>query len=150
MTLRKINAENVYRFSISPQDASLTEARVENLLAQATTEAEEAARRDGYKVDAKSDLEGRFLGIGEVTALVVVAAKSATVAKMLAAAETGGKILAKAALEGTGAAGGKLFFDKYLAPRLRKVNLLPTKFRPARKEPSSPKPKKKERGGKRH
>jgi hypothetical protein len=150
MTSQEAPAQEAYRFAISPQDAALTSAKVKKLLAVATTEAAEEALADGYDLQAKSDLEGGFLGAGEITALLVLAAKSATVAKIVAAAEAGGKLLAKSAVGGVGAAGGKLFFDKYLSPRLRKMNLLPSKFQPARKESPAATKKKKKRGGKRH
>jgi hypothetical protein len=137
---RKVAVEAAYRFSISPQDAALTEPRIQELLAKATKEAEADAKQDGYDVQAKSGLEGKFLGLGEATALLILVGKSTAAAKVWVAAEAGSKILAKAVLEGAGVAGGKLFFDKYLAPRLRKMNLLPSKFQPARKASSSPKP----------
>jgi len=143
----KKNVEQTYRFTISPQDASLTEARIRKLLAQATAEAEKEAQEKGSGVAATSGLEGGFGGVGEITALLILAAKSATGAKVIAAAGAGAKIVGKAALGGVGAAGGKLFFDKYLAPRLRKLNLLPSNLkvvektakRVPRKKPGKPK-----------
>jgi len=134
--------EQGFRFSISAQDASLNKAKIQKLLAQATAEAEAQAQKDGLPLTAKSGVEGGFLGIGEATALVILVAKSATGAKMIAGAATGGKILGKAALEGIGAAGGKMFFDKYLAPRLRAMNLLPSKFKASSKA-AAPAPTKK-------
>jgi hypothetical protein len=145
-------------FAISAQDASLTEARLKKLLAEATAEAVEQARKDGYEVETRSGFDGGFLGIGETAAVLVMVAKSATVAKMLAAAAAGGKVVAEKVAEGGATAAGAFFFNKYLAPRLRVSNLMPTSFRPAekkvsdprqKKKPAKPKSKKKARGSKR-
>jgi hypothetical protein len=149
MLPKKAEEKHSYRFALSPQDASLTDAQVRKLLEKATTEAAEAAKEDGFAVKAKSGAEGGFLDIGEITILLTLAAKSATVAKIVAAAE----VAAKKAGEGVIEAAGAFFFKNYLAPRLRKMNLLPSKFRVAGKESSSsapkPAPRKKSRSAKR-
>jgi hypothetical protein len=150
MPPKKAAEKQSYRFALSPQDASLTDAQVRKLLGKATTEAEEAAKEDGFVVKARSGAEGGFLGIGEITILLTLAAKSAMVAKIVAAAE----VAAEKAGEGVAGAGGAYFFNHYLAPRLRKMNLLPSKFRAAGKESSTsapkPAPKKKSRSATRH
>jgi hypothetical protein len=145
MSSRKPTAELGFRFAINPQDSSLTKAKVQKLLAKATAEAEAQAQADGFGFEAKTGLEGGFLGIGEATALLILVLKSGAGAKIVGGAVVGGKIVGKAALEGIGAGGGKLFFDKYLAPRLRNMNLLPTKFEAAEKAPTVATPKKTER-----
>jgi hypothetical protein len=76
----------------------------------------------------------------------VLAAKSATEAKIVEAVSKGGAALCDAFLKGTGTAGEKLFFDKYLSPKLVDLNLLPSKFRPTRAELSSPVLSKNQRG----
>ena len=86
MPPKKAAEKQSYRFALSPQDASLTDAQVRKLLGKATTEAEEAAKEDGFAVKARSGAEGGFLGIGEITILLTLAAKSAMVAKIVAAA----------------------------------------------------------------
>lgn len=146
MAQRRSTVKRTYRFTLTPQDASLNEARIQKLLNKATAEAIKQAEKDGHTVEAKAGLEGGFGGVGEIAALLVLAAKSATGAKIIAATTKGGAMLGKAFLGGVGGAGGKLFFDKYLAPRLVKLNLLPSKFRPTRAEPPATVPKKKPRG----
>ena len=150
MPPKKAAEKQSYRFALSPQDASLTDAQVRKLLEKATTEAAAAAKEDGFVVKARSGAEGGFLGIGEITILLTLAAKSAMVAKIVASAE----VAAEKAGEGVAGAGGAYFFNHYLAPRLRKMNLLPSKFRAAGKESSTstpkPAPKKKSRSAKRH
>ncbi len=146
----KATEKQSYRFALSPQDALLTDAQVRRLLGKATTEAAKAAQEDGFAVKAKSGAEGGFLGIGEISILLTLAAKSAVVAKIVAAAE----VAAEKTGEGVAGAAGAYFFNHYLAPRLRKMNLLPSKFRVAGKESSSsaptPAPKKRSRSVKRH
>jgi hypothetical protein len=147
--VKKAARQKAFRFQISPQDASLSESHIEKLLKSATAEAAAEAQRDGYQLAAKSALEGGFGGIGEIVALLVLAAKSATGAKIIAAGGTVAAELGKGFMAGAGAAGGKLFFDKYLKPRLVKLNLLPSKFRSTVAESSPPAPKKKPSGRKR-
>jgi hypothetical protein len=146
MSPRHNDIEVSCSFSISPQDASLTDARVQKLLAQAIADATDQAKKDGYEVETKSDLDGGFLDFGATTALLLLAAKSATVAKMLAAAAAGGKVVVTKVAEGGATAAGAFFFTKYLAPRLRHVNLLPAKFRAAKKKSAPTKSNKTESG----
>jgi hypothetical protein len=149
MAQRRATVKETYRFTITPQDASLNETRIQKLLKKATVEAIQQAEKDGHRVEAKAGLEGGFGGVGEIAALLVLAAKSATGVKIIAAAGKGGAVLGKAILGGVGGAGGRFFFDKYLAPRLVKLNLLPSRFRPTRAQPSAPVRKKKPREHKR-
>jgi hypothetical protein len=111
-------------FCLPPNTPELVWRRIQKLLNQATAEAIKQAKKDGYRVEAKAGLECGFGGVGELAALLVPA-KSATGAKIIAAVGKGGAVVGKAILGGAGAAGGKLLFDKYLAPKLVKLNLLP-------------------------
>lgn len=159
MNSRKNEVAVAGSFTISAQDASLTEARVVELLAKATADATEQARKDGYEVETKSGLDGGFLGVGETAAVLMLVAKSATVAKMVAAVAAAGKVAAAKVAEGGATAAGGFFFGHYLAPRLRKLNLLPANFRASEKKtsepksekkPAEPKPQKKARGSQRN
>ena len=147
MSSSQTTNQEAFQFSISPQDATLTEARISRILAKATREAQKEARADGISLKADSSLHGGFFGVGEIGALLLLA-KTATGAKVIAATSAGAKILGKGVLGGIGGAGGKYFFDHYLAPRLRELNLLPSKFRPAN-EASAPSSKKKAKRRKR-
>jgi hypothetical protein len=140
---KKNDVEVAGSFTISAQDASLTEARVKRLLAQATAEATTRAKKDGYEVETRSGLDGGFFGVGETAAVLVLMAKSATVTKMLAAAAAAGKVVAAKTAEGGAIAAGGFFFNEYVAPRLRKLNLLPANFHAAQKKALEPKPEKK-------
>jgi hypothetical protein len=101
------------RFHLQNVDPDADEATVERLVEEAMDSAIAAA---GGKadVDAKLQPEGRFLGVGE-TVIVLW---------MLHALKVGGVAFA------TGAAteAGKHFYNNFLAPELRKRNLLPTKL----------------------
>ena len=101
------------RFHLQNVDPDADEATVERLVEEAMDSAIAAA---GGKagVDAKLQPEGRFLGVGE-TVIVLW---------MLHALKVGGVAFA------TGAAteAGKHFYNDFLAPELRKRNLLPTKL----------------------
>jgi hypothetical protein len=96
------------------EDPQLTEERVFYLLEKATCEAVDAAKRKLHKLEPVTEIEGGFGGLGQPT--VVLA--------LLHAAEAG----VKAAALGASASVGKMFFEEFLAPRLRKLNLLPSKF----------------------
>ena len=121
------------RFEITPQTASLDDSRIRDLLEKATVEAVEEATKDGYSLEARPEVEGGFGGIGELTVLILLLSKSAAVAKGAAIAKAvvtaGAKAGGKAAIEGIAGATAKLFFDKYLKPRLLRLNLLPSEPR---------------------
>jgi hypothetical protein len=110
--LSKIS-EVKFRFVISNQDPNATEADVRKLLQQATEEAVKAARAK-LNTEATAELEGGFFGLGETAVILAI----------LHVAKAGAGAIA------LGAAGeaGKEFYKKYLAPQLRKLNLLPSKF----------------------
>jgi hypothetical protein len=143
MTQKKASAPSAYRFALSPQDSSLSEAKVRKLLAKATADAVTEARKKDDSVHAQAELEGGFGGIGELAALLIFAAKSATGAKVIGAVTTGTAALGTAVATGAGTEGGKFFFNKYLKPRLLKLNVLPSKFRAT--GATAPKPAKKRR-----
>jgi hypothetical protein len=101
------------RFHLQNVDPDADEATVERLVEEAMDSAIAAA---GGKadVDAKLQPEGRFLGVGETVIVLWI----------LHALKVGGVAF------GTGAAAeaGKHFYNDFLAPELRKRNLLPTKL----------------------
>ena len=67
-------------------------------------------------IDAKAQFEGGFFGAGETVVVLWI----------LHALKVGGVAFAKGAV----GAAGKSFYDNYLAPQLRKRNLLPSKDEP--------------------
>jgi hypothetical protein len=101
------------RFHLQNVNPDADEATVERLVEEAMDSAIVAA---GGKadVDAKLQPEGRFLGFGETVVVLWI----------LHALKVGGVAF------GTGAAteAGKHFYNDFLAPELRKRNLLPTKL----------------------
>lgn len=123
--------QETYQFTLTPQDSTLDERRIGEILEAATAEAVEEAIRDGYEVEAKTELQGGFGGLGEIAAALVFLAKSGAVAKLLATAHAGATVAAKGLVEGASGAAGKAFFDKYLKPRLIKRNLLPSEVQSA-------------------
>jgi len=102
-----------YEFHLEIHDPSLTEKDVRRLLQQALSDASDAATRaEGTAVEAEVEIRGGFAGL---VAPVVI-------------------LILKALLVGTGEAGGKYFFDKYLKPRLDKIQLFPSGFKPLQGE----------------
>jgi hypothetical protein len=142
--------QETYHFTLTPQNATLDERRIRELLESITAEAVEQAMRDGGEVEAKTELQGGFGGLGEIAAVLIFLAKSGAVAKVVATAEAGATLAAKGLVEGASGAAGKAFFDKYLKPRLIKKNLLASDLQ---SPPSPPKttakvPKAREKKGK--
>jgi hypothetical protein len=121
-------AKETYRFTLTPQDSTLDERRVQEILESAIAEAIADATKDGYEVEAQTELPGGFGGLGEIAAVMVFLAKSGAVAKLVAAAQTGATVAAKGLVEGASGAAGKFFFDKYVKPRLIKKNALPSEI----------------------
>jgi hypothetical protein len=128
--------QETYHFTLTPQDSTLDERRIRELLESITAEAVEQAMKDGDEVEAKADLQGGFGGLGEIAAVLIFLAKSGAVAKVVATAEAGATLAAKGLVAGASGAAGKAFFDKYLKPRLIKKNILPSDLQSA---PSPPK-----------
>jgi hypothetical protein len=118
-----------YTFGVKPLDSSMNRAAVSRAVTKATRDALAEARGDDGRLRATPQLTGGLGGVGEAAVLLFVW-KAAKVA--------GG-----AALAGAGSAAGKAFFENYLAPRLRKLNLLPHGFRAVAPKPSGKKPQKK-------
>jgi hypothetical protein len=118
--------QETYYFTLTPQDSTLDERRIEELLQSITAEAVEQAMKDGDEVEAKTALQGGFGGLGEIAAVLIFLAKSGAVAKVVATAQAGATLAAKGLVGGASGAAGKAFFDKYLKPRLIKENLLPS------------------------
>jgi hypothetical protein len=111
------------------EDPKAKPADVRRRLNQAVEEAVTAAKKNDVRVNAKAETEGGFFGLGEMAVILVIAH----------AAKAGAGAFAL----GAAGAAGKSFFEDFLAPRLRKLNLLPakleeilakTKPRPAKKK----------------
>ena len=98
--------QETYQFTLTPQDSTLDERRIGEILEAATAEAVDEAIRDGYEVEAKTELQGGFGGLGEIAAALVFLAKSGAVAKLLATAHAGAAVAAKGLVEGASGAAG--------------------------------------------
>jgi hypothetical protein len=107
--------ETKFRFVIRNQDPQASEADIRKRLKQATTAAVKESQANNAATQASTQLEGGLFGIGETAVILFVAH----------AVKAGA---AAAALGGAGAA-GKDFYTAYLAPQLRKWNLLPSKLK---------------------
>ena len=138
-------SQETYQFTLTPQDSTLDERRIGEILEAVTAEAVEEAVRDGYEVEAKSELQGGFGGLGEIAAALVFLAKSGAVAKLLATAHAGATVAAKGLVEGASGAAGKAFFDKYIKPRLIKKNVLPSEMQNTSSSVTTPKAPAKEK-----
>jgi hypothetical protein len=106
------------RFTIRVQDPHLDESEVRRLLEEAVRDAEAAASRE-RAISAKAQVPGAFGGVGEMA--IAVKLLLPYLHSLLPYLEHAGAALA----EGVCTAAGELFFNQYLAPRLRKRNLLP-------------------------
>ena len=62
--------QETYHFTLTPQDSTLDERRIRELLESITAEAVEQAMKDGDEVEAKADLQGGFGGLGEIAAVL--------------------------------------------------------------------------------
>jgi hypothetical protein len=102
-----------FRFAIRNEDPTATEADIRKRLKKATKKALEEA--DKRTVEASTELEGGFFGIGEAAVILFV----------VHAVEAG----AAAAALGAATAAGKDFYENVLKKQLLKVNLLPSKFK---------------------
>jgi hypothetical protein len=102
-------------FVIEPQDPKLDEKKIRALLEGAKNEAVKAASRE-HEVSAQLGVPGGFGGVGEIAIAVNL---------VLPYLKDAGIELTRGTLEAAGA----YFFTQYLAPRLRELNLLPSKFR---------------------
>jgi hypothetical protein len=103
-----------FRFVINNEDPNATKAEVLNRLQTATLQAVEAARAE-LNAEATAEAEGGTGGLGE-TAVILALWHAA-------------KVGAGAFATGMASAAGKKFYEKYLAPRLRELNLLPSKLK---------------------
>jgi hypothetical protein len=117
-----------FRFVIANEDSKASESEVQQRLETATAEAVNAARTK-LNMEATSELEGGFGGLGETVVILAI----------WRAAEAGAAAFAKA----VASEAGKSFYGDYLAPRLRKLNLLPAKFEEMRKKAPASKKKNK-------
>ena len=102
-----------FRFAIRNEDPAATEADIRKRLKKATKKALEKAKK--RTVEASTELEGGFFGIGEAAVIlfVVHAVEAGTAAAALGAAT----------------AAGKDFYENVLKKQLLKVNLLPSKLK---------------------
>jgi len=100
-----------YEFRLDILGPRPDEAEVRRRLDQAVQEAAQAmGKEQGGTVEAQAEIEGAVFGVGETAVVLLVA-------------------FLKGAAGATGAAAGKAFFEKYLKPRLQKVNLIPSDLR---------------------
>lgn len=106
------NTDVKFRFHLQNVDSGASEETVRRSFDEAMVAAIEEAGGKG-NINVKAEFEGGFLGVGETVVVLWV----------LHALKVGGVAF------GTGAmtAAGKSFYDDFLAPQLRKRNLLPSK-----------------------
>lgn len=103
------------RFHLQNVDPGASEESVRELFDKALDAAiQDAGGRSD--IDAKGEFEGGFLGAGEVVVVLWI----------LHALKVGGLAFGT----GTAGAAGKAFYEDYLAPQLRKRNLLPSNVEP--------------------
>ncbi len=115
-----------FRFIIRNQDPAATEADVRKRLREATEKAtEEAANARRKPSGASTELEGGFFGLGETAIILAI----------VHAVKTGAAVAAL----GTASAAGKDFYDSFLKKELRKLNLLPSKFKEIGSKPATEK-----------
>ena len=111
------------KFHLQNVDPGASDETVQRLFDEALAAAIQDA---GGKsdIDAKAEFEGGFFGAGETVVVLWI----------LHALKVGGVAF------GTGAAtaAGKSFYDDFLAPQLRKRNLLPSKDEPVAQAPAPP------------
>ncbi len=116
-------AEAMLKFHLQNVDPSASYETVQRLFDEALAAAiEEAGGKSD--IDAKAEFEGGFFGVGETVVILWI----------LHALKVGGVAF------GTGAAtaAGMSFYNDYLAPQLRKRNLLPSKDQPVAPVPALP------------
>lgn len=114
------------RFNIQNVDPSADEETVKRLFHEAL---EAAVNEDAEAINVKPEFQGNFLGVGEtIVVLWIVHAL---------------KVGAAAAGTGVATAAGKDFYENFLAPQLRKRNLLPSKPEILKPPPSPETPEKK-------
>jgi hypothetical protein len=116
-------AEAKLKFHLQNVDPGASGETVQRLFDEALAAAiEEAGGKSD--IDAKAEFEGGFFGAGETVVILWI----------LHALKVGGVAF------GTGAAtaAGKSFYDDFLAPQLRKRNLLPSKDEPLAQAPAPP------------
>ncbi|MBI1749801.1 MAG: hypothetical protein HY234_09130 [Acidobacteria bacterium] len=110
---KSVKATASFRFAVRPEGARRTEALMRKQVEAAVQEAVLEMRQQEEGFRAQAEPQGGLLGLGAEWGWV------------LTTVITLGDVAAKAALGGTAAAAGKLFMEKYLYPKLRKLNLLP-------------------------
>lgn len=119
---------DLFRFVLSVEDKSLSESDVKRLVQQATQEAIDAGGQQVAELKPSTEVEGGFGGFGEAAVILALvhAAKAGAIAAGLGASK----------------AAGETFFKEFLAPKLRKLNLLPSKFQPLPRTETGQTPKK--------
>ena len=114
------STEVKFRFHLQNVDPGSSEESVRELFDEAL---DAAIQNAGGKsdIDAKGEFEGGFLGAGEAVVILWI----------LHALKVGGAAFGT----GAAAAAGKAFYEDYLAPQLRRRNLLPSKIEPVAPQP---------------
>ena len=110
-----------FRLSIKNQDPQISNAEVGRLVQRAISQALEDV---GPSLKVYAETEGGFAGLGETTFILSVTHAVEHVIKAGTAAFALGALTAA----------GKAFYENALAPRLRKLNLLPSHFQLIAKE----------------
>jgi hypothetical protein len=116
-------AEVKFRFVVHNQTPGASESEIRKSLQEAIDDAVKAAHPQ-LQLKATAEPEGGFGGLGE-TAVILAVLHSA-------------KVAAGTFALGALTAAGKTFFDDFLAPQLRKRNLLPAKMESLNRQESSP------------
>lgn len=109
MTAASKNGEEMISFELEVLDKSLSEDDLMNSLEKVIAETREELELPEAALYA--ELEGHFLGIGSVTAVVIL--KQMAISALVAAAA------------GLGKKTSEYVFDEYIAPKLRRRNLIP-------------------------
>jgi len=108
------NATVKFRFVLRNEDPKAKPTDVKRRLNEAVNDAVKAAKQNNVAIKVKAETEGGFFGLGEMAVVLAIAHAAKAGAGLFAAGAVG--------------AAGKSFFEDYLAPRLRKLNLLPAKL----------------------
>ncbi len=118
-----------FRFVIRNQDPAATPAEIRKRVKKATQKALELAQAANPSTEASTQLEGGIFGIGETAIILAI----------VHAAKAG----AAAAALGAAGEAGKEFYKGYLAPQLRKLNLLPFRLKAISSDAAPSQPAKK-------
>lgn len=109
MTSEQSSQGTLLRFELTALDRGRSEESLRGALSEAISEVQHELELPEKSLE--SELEGGFLGIGTITVVLVI--KKVALAAVLGAAS------------GLGKKASEFLFDEYLAPKLRRRNLIP-------------------------